>query len=220
MLTLDRAQFTELMERMGALQVLNDRWIACPPAPQRWEILREAYRIMLPIIRNRRTNPYFLDWAYNLTPIEQLAWTDIRFLGLPLYPQVPALHYFLDFADPAQLIAVELDGKAFHNARRDTVRDRALLTQGWRTFRIPGKRSLASGTDLAQLISDCQSDAEVVDAVIDWGSSWSEGFFWALGYWYYGKAGLPGMEPKHSRDAAYQILKAHQLVEFPLMDGD
>jgi hypothetical protein len=114
------------LQRGAKLDELNARWRTSPPARERWEILREAYALMLPVILKQRVSPYFLDWAYNRTPIEDLAWTDIRTIGLPLYPQVPALHYFLDFADPVKKLAVELDGAAFHEHSRDMARDKVV----------------------------------------------------------------------------------------------
>ena len=52
----------------------------------------------------------------------------------PLYP------YFIDFAFINEKVAVEFDG-AFHEKRKahDEKRDKILLEQGWRTFRIPAR---------------------------------------------------------------------------------
>lgn len=203
-------------ERAQKLADLNTRWRAATDKREQWQILRDAYAIMTPLILRGPAYPYFLDWTYHRTPIEELAWMDIRSAGLPLYPQLPALQYFLDFADPIQQIAVELDGAAYHDAKRDAVRDTRLLEHGWRTFRIPGKRSLSSPTDIRQLVSDCQNEIEVVEAVAQWGQDWSEGFFWALGFMYYRKHGFPGISHAASREAALRILMAHQLIEFDL----
>lgn len=83
-----------------------------------------------------RQDPYFMDWEF--TPIEHNVWGDIRSLGLPLYPQVPALNYFLDFACPMLKIGVECDGKAWHNHDLDKARDARLAAAGWMIFRIEG----------------------------------------------------------------------------------
>jgi very-short-patch-repair endonuclease len=210
----------ETVERIKRLSDLNDRWRAASEQKDRWMILRETYAIMLPLLLQRRSGPNYLDWAYGLSPIEQLAWMDIRYRGLPLYPQIPALHYFLDFADPVQQIAVELDGAAYHEYSRDLRRDTALYAQGWKVFRIPGKRSLVSKVGIAQVLYECQNDEECLRAVSDWGSEWSEGFFWALGYWYYGKHGISGVKPEIAKEAARRILYHHQLVEFPIGEDD
>ncbi len=210
----------EGIERMKALEALNAKWRASTTPQERWTVLRSTYSIMLPLLLQRRASPYFLDWAYHMTPIEQLAWMDIRSNGLPLYPQVPALHYFLDFADPVRQIAVELDGAAFHDRTRDIIRDTALYGQGWRVFRIPGKRSLPSNTDLAELLQSCQNQTDAVGVVSDWGCRWSEGFFWALSHWYYRGTRLAGLTAESCREAALRILLHHQLVEFEIDSED
>jgi very-short-patch-repair endonuclease len=208
------------LELMRQLDGLNARWRAATDKCEQWQILRETYAIMTPLILRGRVMPYFLDWAYHRTPIEELAWIDIRGAGLPFYPQYPVLHYFIDFADPIQQIAVELDGAAYHDASRDEVRDRRLLEHGWRTFRIPGKRSLRSPTDIRELTDGCQNATEIIEALAAWGREWSEGFFWALGYMYYRKPTFPGLDRAESREAALRILMAHQLIEFDLDPGE
>jgi very-short-patch-repair endonuclease len=208
------------MRNAAELERLNARWRASTDKAERWDIIRAAYKIMTPILLQRRTNPHFLDWAYHRTPIEALAWSDIRRLGLPLYPQFPALRFFLDFADPIQQIAVELDGAKWHDEQRDAQRDRILLEQGWRTFRIPGKRALASGTDIHEVLADVQNEVDAVYQLSQWGYAWSEGFFWALGYMFYRKPGISSMSRPACREAAVRILSYHQLIEFPLEDDE
>lgn len=67
--------------------------------------IREAYALLLPewmaeyeATGEMRQDPYFMDWDF--TPIERNVWSDIREQGLPFYPQVPVLNYFLDFGCP------------------------------------------------------------------------------------------------------------------------
>jgi very-short-patch-repair endonuclease len=83
---------------------------------------------------------YPTDWSKIFTPIEEMAWNAIRSKGrVVLYPQYPALEYFLDFANPGLKIALELDGKNFHNKERDFIRDLDLKRDGWIIYRITGK---------------------------------------------------------------------------------
>lgn len=208
------------LDRTAKLDELNRRWLASSSQTERWQIIREAYRIVTPLILKGRIDPYFLDWTCHRTPIEELAWIDIRNAGLPLYPQYPASRYFLDFADPVQQIAVELDGAAYHSEARDRPRDESLLAQGWRTFRIPGKRSLPSKVDIREILAGCQNEADAVYELAQWGYAWSEGFFWALGFLFYRKPAFPGLSRPASREAAVRILSYHQLVEFTLDEDD
>ena len=83
-----------------------------------------------------RQDPYFMDWKF--TPIENHVWGDIRTLGLPFYPQVPVLNYFIDFACPFLKIGIECDGKAWHDSDQDAIRDAHLAAAGWMIFRIEG----------------------------------------------------------------------------------
>lgn len=83
-----------------------------------------------------RQDPYFMDWQF--TPIEQNVWSDIRSLGVPFFPQMPVLNYFIDFGNPFLKIGIECDGKAWHDHDLDKARDKRLADQGWMIFRIEG----------------------------------------------------------------------------------
>jgi hypothetical protein len=83
-------------------------------------------------------DPYDCDLALIFTPIEASVWSDIRNLGVPFYPQLPALNYFLDFGNPFLKIGIECDGKAWHEYELDKARDRRLASAGWMIFRIEG----------------------------------------------------------------------------------
>lgn len=110
---------------------------------ERWQVIREVYEYYTPAIfaaaakhRRGRIDPYFLPWQF--TPIEAIAWDQIRMLGTPLYPQVPVDRVFLDFANPYYKIGLELDGAEYHDRQRDLARDEVLLKQGWHIYRIKG----------------------------------------------------------------------------------
>ena len=75
----------------------------------------------------------------SMTPIENALWCDIRQAGLVMYPQWPACGFFLDFANPLVKVAIECDGKEFHDPAADMARDSILEASGWRVFRITGR---------------------------------------------------------------------------------
>jgi very-short-patch-repair endonuclease len=98
-----------------------------------------------------RQDPYFMNWEF--TPIEQCVWSDIRTLGVPFFPQIPVLNYFIDFGCPFLKIGIECDGKAWHDHDLDKARDARLAAQGWMIFRIEGhecKRVVEPWEDIAE----------------------------------------------------------------------
>jgi len=105
--------------------------------------IRQAYSELLPEWMGEyektgemRQDPYFMDWEF--TRIERNVWSDIRALGLPFYPQIPVLNYFIDFGCPFLKIGIECDGKAWHDHDLDKARDARLAAEGWMIFRIEG----------------------------------------------------------------------------------
>lgn len=86
-------------------------------------------------------NPYGeIDWMQYFSPIEEYTWMALRSIGnCPLYPQYPALSYFMDFGNPLAKVGIECDGAEFHKDKeKDLNRDRALLEEDWAIFRISG----------------------------------------------------------------------------------
>jgi very-short-patch-repair endonuclease len=79
-------------------------------------------------------------WMPMFSPIEQITWDLLRFFGhCPMYPQYPVGPYFLDFGNPIVKVAIECDGKEFHQDKaRDKKRDEYLFEQGYRVYRING----------------------------------------------------------------------------------
>jgi hypothetical protein len=108
---------------------------------EKWRALRQLYAEKDEHIRARwpsMCGPYPVDWKF--TPIEAAAWQQIRCLGLPLYPQYPVGRYFVDFGDPVRRIAIECDGKAYHDAERDAARDAQIRALGWSVHRFTGRQ--------------------------------------------------------------------------------
>lgn len=74
-----------------------------------------------------------------LTPIETWLWSDIRALDAVLYPQYPVGRFFVDFANPVAMVAVECDGAEWHTDKaKDAARDAELTKLGWTVYRITG----------------------------------------------------------------------------------
>ena len=98
--------------------------------------IRESYKFW-----RQGDDPYSIyDWFKIWTPIERNVWGDIRYLGLPFYPQFPVDKYFIDFADPIKQIGIEVDGKEWHRDKeKDENRQKVLEELGWTIIRIQGK---------------------------------------------------------------------------------
>lgn len=90
----------------------------------------------------------YFDWINILTPIEYNVWSDIKYLGLPFYPQFPVGRYFIDFADPIKKIGIEVDSKQWHTDKdKDEKRQKELEKLGWRIIRIQGKHTYKQKED-------------------------------------------------------------------------
>jgi len=86
-----------------------------------------------------RGDPYEIaEWNRVMTPIEKEMWCEIRAYGLPMWPQFPVGKFVVDFGNPILRIAIECDGKEFHNVERDFWRDQDLKQLGWTVFRAEG----------------------------------------------------------------------------------
>jgi very-short-patch-repair endonuclease len=85
-------------------------------------------------------DPYEIaNWPSIFTPIEYSLWFDIRGTGMDLWPQLPVGRYFVDFGNPVAKIAIECDGKQWHQDKiKDQERDEDLENMGWEVVRIPG----------------------------------------------------------------------------------
>lgn len=83
--------------------------------------------------------PYAWNEIINMTPIELATWERIRNVNAVFYPQYPVGRYFADFGNPIAKVAIECDGKMFHQDKeRDAKRDSDFLEMGWDVYRLPG----------------------------------------------------------------------------------
>ena len=167
-------------------------------ADARFDRIRAAWRRhgprVIALTENGRTaDPYFLDWLSEFTPIESAAWGAIRYFGIPLYPQYPALNYFIDFADPHRKVGLECDGKNFHDADRDAIRDRRLSDAGWVIYRVPGKDCMRQ-PDWAAIEDRCDGEPILEDTYMPYAFGSVDGAIDALAQHYYGCNGYVRVE--------------------------
>jgi very-short-patch-repair endonuclease len=129
---------------------------------------RELPRMMAEYADSGRMlfDPYGLDFYAGMTPIESAVWSDIRCEPIPMYPQIPALRYFFDFANPFIKVAIECDGKQWHDPAKDAIRDAKLMADGWTIYRIPGRecnKLMDTPWDIERKMYErgCQDDDEI-----------------------------------------------------------
>ena len=165
-------------------------------AGKKWEAIRCLYEWQTPKIMRAQCDetcidPYVLDWLSIFTPIEKDAWHSIRCSGVPLYPQYPVGNVFVDFGDPVKKIALECDGKDWHDKEKDAKRDAKLFDLGWTVFRVTGSECKRQACDLLYLRYDLYDgvidDQQFEDAIAKWVTETSDGVIKAIASHYYGR---------------------------------
>lgn len=160
-------------------------------------------------------DPYALDFVPDATPIEHQTWVAIRSYALPFYPQIPVLNYFIDFANPFLKIAIECDGKQWHDKEKDAKRDARLQNIGWTVYRIPGHEC---NRVMAEPWEKFHEMAESGDDVTDefryqyseeWFMNTSDGVVLAIGMEHFRKE----LSGEWYVDAATRTLEAHRTAE-------
>ncbi|OBR52360.1 endonuclease domain-containing protein [Paraburkholderia tropica] len=145
------------------------------PLSERFKLIRANYHARARMVADGkcdwdRGDPYRIaDWPSIFTPIEAAAWGEIRGDGLPLWPQFPVGRYFVDFGNPVSRVALECDGKEFHDPKKDAQRDAELLDMGWTVYRAPGWKCMKEMTPPCELDEDDATDeyrAEFRDTTI------------------------------------------------------
>lgn len=119
----------------------------------KWKEIRSHYAKHNHEIMSEKAHVFAIDpYAWDMgkamiwmTPIETAMWCDIRNQGLVMYPQWPQCGFFLDFANPVAKVAIECDGKEFHDEVLDRKRDAILENDGWTIYRIKGFQCLKDG---------------------------------------------------------------------------
>lgn len=168
----------------------------------------------------RHVDPYESGlWEY-LTPIEDLLWQDIRCGGrMPMVMQYPVGQYILDFASPAHRIALEADGKKFHDPERDFARDTILWKKhGWKVYRVTGSECHRILPSPAEFEADYLSNVgaspdrnDVEDAARAFYMGTSTGVCRAIRHLEMGEPDI-----YHCSRWAAQTLNAHRLAQFPV----
>lgn len=118
-----------------------NRCVKKPNGKPNYDAIRKAYSIVLPELMQREgwVYPYFVDWVPILTPIELQMWYLLRAQRIPFYPQFPVGRFFVDFGNPHHKVAIECDGKRFHqDEEKDYKRELELYQLGWRVVRFSG----------------------------------------------------------------------------------
>lgn len=91
---------------------------------------------------------YAWDRWISMTPIEAWLWGDIRDANAVFYPQYPVGRFFVDFANPVAKVAIECDGKRFHQDwQKDAARQEEIEAMGWMVYRISGKQCMTDYDD-------------------------------------------------------------------------
>lgn len=91
----------------------------------------------------------------HMTPIEQMFFRLTRTIGrCYLFPEYPVGNYFVDFGNPFHKIAVECDGKEWHDSEKDRLRDIELHKMGWIVFRLSGSDLFKDETEEIQEFED------------------------------------------------------------------
>jgi very-short-patch-repair endonuclease len=129
-----------MVERDARIRPLTDRVHAARDWRARLDAIRDLYAALkADEIAAGTYCAYDLGLQELFTPIERGLWQSIRTEGLTAVPQYPVGPYFLDFAMPAQKVAIEADGAGYHDQIKDRKRDETLWrVHGWRVFRLAG----------------------------------------------------------------------------------
>lgn len=156
--------------------------------------IRDHYRDRLPKMMRKydetgrmHFDPYLLDFFKWATPIEVYAWNAIRCYSVPMYPQIPALNYFLDFANPFKRFALECDGAQWHDKGKDARRDARLIDDGWTIYRITGSECNRIITEPWEHFAELRQSGETPDTDYQseywdkWCMSTVDGLVYALG---------------------------------------
>jgi very-short-patch-repair endonuclease len=130
-----------------------------------------------------------------------------------MYPQYPVLKYFLDFGNPYFKIAIELDGKDYHNPDEDRKRDIELHAAGWKVFRIPGYKMVRQFKDASDF-EDWElreNYDEVMEAMYHWILETGDGVIEAINQIYFTKKPLTKID-REICSLCHRTLQNHCLI--------
>ena len=91
---------------------------------------------------------YAWNGLVSMTPIEEFIWEKFRYLGIVMYPQYPVGRFFVDFGNPKAKVAIECDGRAYHqDKKKDAIRQKSIVSMGWTVYRFTGRECRQSIED-------------------------------------------------------------------------
>ena len=90
---------------------------------------------------------------------EKIIWQRVRrkSLGCRINRQVLIMGYIVDFWCPSKKIAIEIDGKSYHNSNKDKRRDSNLARIGIYTLRISAKVAIKETNRAIEMIKSALS---------------------------------------------------------------
>lgn len=174
--------------------------LACVDSPQRWNAIRKIHSIL---DQEERDDPYPVDWTRIFTPIERNAWSEFRYLGIPMLPQYPIARFFVDFANIEKRIVFECDGKHYHDKEKDFQRDLVCSEHGWVVFRATGaecKRYLPPPWEKHETKEEISAD---IDGARNWLNTTSDGLIYAISIFFF--KDKPTAYPFTDADIRYRL---------------
>jgi very-short-patch-repair endonuclease len=177
---------------------------------RRWNAIRDLYKT----VDVTEYDPYLIDWTLLFSPIESMAWGEIRYLGLPFWPQFPIGKYFADFANPIKKIVIECDGKEFHSQAQDCQRDAFMIGEGWTVYRISGadcNRVMKNPWEEILSLGLESDDSQAERIIHEWLHTTVDGLIAAISYGHFAK---PSGRSDYFRNEAMCVLKARKARGF------
>lgn len=132
-----------------------------------------------------------------------------------MYPQLPVLNYFIDFANPYYKIGLELDGKDFHDTEKDRIRDQHLYDNGWRIFRISGSEMMRKFTSRCELFESGADKDTIYKETEKWIMNTGDGVIASINSFFFRKYNL--LMDDEMR-LVYRTLESHNLIKFDIWD--
>ena len=175
---------------------LRDEYHNANDISDKFNIIRKLYDRFTPMILNgENLGISLLNWDFS--PIELEAYNYIKSLCcLRVYPQYPVDRFFVDFGCPIRKIAIELDGKEFHDKDKDNKRDLILHDLGWKVFRIEGYKCFS------KIYFDFDNPYDFEDICynnLKWFNETLEGILTAISVIYFGEPGYYGYKEESAK---------------------
>lgn len=206
----------EIWKKVENQDKLKNNFEKLSKITDKWGIIRQVYMenisdIMAACTKNKNIgiDPYFIDWADYLTPIQNIAWTEIRSSNTVFYPQFPLFNNFIDFANPYLKIGIELDVKESYDPIADKERNHVFAEYGWKIFRITEAECFATYKSFDEIEETDNREEEIGN----WMLNTCSGVIHAISQVYFTK---PESRSKELLNHTFETLSKHQLATFDL----